>query len=285
MTLEGRRITVMKNKSIYLLLIPGLIVIILFLFVPIIMTTLPSLMSDNGLTLGRYVDFFTDDYFMSILMRTLRIGIITTVICVLLGVPVSFYVAKSNPKIKGLLLAAAIFPQLTDSVVRSFAWMTILGKNGIINTMLVSTHILKEPQTFLYTESAIIVGSVYLFLPLMIISMVGVMDSIEDDLIEAAESLGANKFKAFLKIIFPLSVPGMIVGSVLVFTGTFTAYTTPQLLGGNKNTVLATLLYQKAMTLNDWTQASVLSTVMILITLTVMFGINKFASKLYERGV
>lgn len=275
----------MKNKSIYLLLIPGLIVIVLFLFVPIVMNTLPSLMGDNGITLGRYVDFFTDDYFMSILIRTLRIGIITTIICVLLGVPVSFYVAKSNPKIKGLLLAAAIFPQLTDSVVRSFAWMTILGKNGIINTLLVSAHLLNEPQKFLYTESAIIVGSVYLFLPLMIISMVGVMDSIEDDLIEAAESLGANKFTAFLKVIFPLSVPGMIVGSVLVFTGTFTAYTTPQLLGGNKNTVLATLLYQKAMTLNDWTQASVLSTVMILITLTVMFGINKFASKLYERGV
>ena len=275
----------MKNKSIYLLLIPGVIVISLFLFLPILMTTLPSFMGDNGLTLSRYAAFFTDDYFMSILTRTLRIGIITTIICVLLGVPVSFYVAKSNPKIKGLLLAAAIFPQLTDSVVRSFAWMTILGKNGIINTLLVSTHILQEPQKFLYTESAIIVGSVYLFLPLMIISMVGVMDSIEDDLIEAAESLGANKLTAFLKIIFPLSVPGMIVGSVLVFTGTFTAYTTPQLLGGNKNTVLATLLYQKAMTLNDWTQASVLSTVMILITLTVMFGINKFASKLYERGV
>jgi len=275
----------MKNKSIYLLLIPGLIVISLFLFLPILMTTLPSFMGDNGLTLGRYLDFFTDDYFMSILTRTLRIGIITTILCVLLGVPVSFYVAKSNPKIKGLLLAAAIFPQLTDSVVRSFAWMTILGKNGIINTFLVSTHILQEPQKFLYTESAIIVGSVYLFLPLMIISMVGVMDSIEDDLIEAAESLGANKFTAFLKIIFPLSVPGMIVGSVLVFTGTFTAYTTPQLLGGNQNTVLATLLYQKAMTLNDWTQASVLSTVMILITVTVMLGINKFASKLYERGV
>ena len=275
----------MKNKGIYLLLIPGLIVIILFLFLPILMTTVPSIIGDKGLTLGRYVDFFTDDYFMSILTRTLRIGIITTIICVLLGVPVSFYVAKSTPKIKGLLLAAAIFPQLTDSVVRSFAWMTILGKNGIINTLLVSTHILAEPQKFLYTESAIIVGSVYLFLPLMIISMVGVMDSIDDDLIEAAESLGANKLTAFLKIIFPLSVPGMIVGSVLVFTGTFTAYTTPQLLGGNQNTVLATLLYQKAMTLNDWTQASVLSTVMILITLAMMFGINKFASKLYERGV
>lgn len=275
----------MKNKSIYLLVIPGLVVILFFLIVPILMTTLPTFMGENGITVSRYMDFFKDEYYISILARTLRIGLITTIICVLLGVPVSFYVSKSNPKIKGLLLAAAIFPLLTDSVVRSFAWITILGKNGIINTLLVSTHIFQEPQKFLYTEWAIIVGSVYLFLPLMIISMVGVMDTIEDDLIEAAESLGANKFIAFLKVIFPLSVPGMIVGSVLVFTGTFTAYTTPQLLGGNKNTVLATLLYQKAMTLNDWTQASVISTAMIIITLTVMFVINKLASKLNERGV
>ncbi|WP_088188571.1 ABC transporter permease [Desulfosporosinus sp. FKA] len=275
----------MKAKSIYLLLIPGLIVVVFFLFLPILMIIVPTLKGDQGITLSRYIVFFKDAYYMSILMRTVRIGIITTVICILLGVPVSYYVAKSSPKIKGLLLAAAIFPQLTDSVVRSFAWMTILGRNGIINSLLVSAHLFTEPRMFLYTESAIIVGSVYLFLPLMIISMVGVMDSIEDDLVEAAESLGANKVVAFFKIIFPLSVPGMIVGSVLVFTGTFTAYTTPQLLGGNKNTVLATLLYQKAMTLSDWTQASVLSMVMILITLVVMFSINKLASRFYVRGV
>lgn len=275
----------MKNKSMYLLLVPGLIVVVFFLFVPLLTITIPTLMGDKGITLSRYVDFFKDDYFMAILARTVRIGIITTLICILLGVPVSYYVAKSDAKIKGLLLAAAIFPQLTDSVVRAFAWMTVLGKNGIINVMLVSAHLLKEPHKFLYTESAVIVGSVYLFLPLMIISMVGVMDSIEDDLVEAAESLGASKLTAFFKIIFPLSVPGIIVGSVLVFTGTFTAYTTPQLLGGNSNTVLATLLYQKAMTLSDWTQASVLSMVMILITLAVMFGINKLASKLNVRGV
>ncbi|MBL4935099.1 ABC transporter permease [Clostridium sp. YIM B02515] len=275
----------MKKHSIHLLLIPGLIVITLLLFVPILSNILPTFIQNGGITLKRYMDFFTDDYFMSILMRTVRIGILTTIICVILGVPVSYYVAKSSKKMKGILLAAAIFPQLTDSVVRSFAWMTILGKNGVINKSLVALHIFNEPQKLLYTEFAIIVGSVYLFLPLMIISMVGVMDSIDDDLIEAAESLGANRFLAFLKVIFPLSVPGMIVGSVLVFTGTFTAYTTPQLLGGNKNTVLATLMYQKAMTLSDWTQASVLSTVMILITLAVMFFINKLSSKLYERGV
>jgi putative spermidine/putrescine transport system permease protein len=186
---------------------------------------------------------------------------------------------------KGVLLAVAIFPMLTDSVVRSFAWMTVLSKNGIINKLLVSIHIFNAPHEFLYTEFAIIVGTVYLFLPLMILSMIGVMDNIEDDLIEAAENLGANRLVSFMKVVFPLSVPGIIVGSVLVFTGAFTAYTTPQLLGGNKNTVLATLMYQKAMTLSDWMQASVLSTVMILITLAVMLVINKIASRLNQGGV
>lgn len=275
----------MKKSSTYLLLIPGLIVITFFLFIPILSNIMPTFAADKGITLKSYINFFKDDYFMNILMRTLRIGLVTTLICILLGVPVSYYVAKSSKRIKGLLIAAAIFPQLTDSVVRSFAWMTILGKNGVINKLLTAFHIFKEPQALLYTESAVVIGCVYLFLPLMIISMIGVMDSIEDDLIEAAESLGANRFIAFLKVIFPLSVPGMIVGSVLVFTGTFTAYTTPQLLGGNKNTVLATLMYQKAMTLSDWTQASVLSTVMIAVTLLVMFSINTLASRLYKRGV
>lgn len=275
----------MKKSSTFLLLIPGLIVIIVFLFIPILSNTMPTFAADGGITLKSYIDFFKDDYFMSILIRTLRIGLVTTFICVLLGVPVSYYVAKSSKKIKGLLIASAIFPQLTDSVVRSFAWMTILGKNGVINKIFTTVHIFKESQTLLYTEFAVIIGCVYLFLPLMIISMIGVMDGIEDDLIEAAESLGANRFIAFLKVIFPLSVPGMIVGSVLVFTGTFTAYTTPQLLGGNKNTVLATLMYQKAMTLSDWTQASVLSTVMIVVTLLVMISINTLASRLYKRGV
>lgn len=275
----------MKKNSIYILILPGLAVVLLFLFFPLLSTILPTFVGKNGITIERYVGFFKDEYYMSILMRTLRIGLVTTAICVVLGVPVSYYISKSSRKIKGVLLAAAIFPQLTDSVVRSFAWMTILGQNGIINKTLVAANIFSQPRKLLYTEFAIVIGSVYLFLPLMIISMVGVMDSIEDDLIEAAESLGANRLLAFLKVIFPLSVPGMIVGSVLVFTGTFTAYTTPQLLGGNKNTVLATLMYQKAMTLSDWTQASVLSTVMILITLAVMYSINKLASRLDERGV
>ena len=173
---------------------------------------------------------------------------------------------------------------LTNSVVRSFAWINILGKNGVINNLLLAIGIIDEPIGMLYTEFSVLIGTIYLFLPLMIMTLVGVMDQIDNDMMEAAESLGASKLKAFIKVVLPLSVPGILTGAVLVFTGALTAYTTPQLLGGNKSLVLATLIYQRAMTLNDWSGAGVIAAVMIIITLVVMKVLNLIAAKLDKRG-
>ncbi|MCT4542554.1 MAG: ABC transporter permease [Vallitalea sp.] len=275
----------MKKRWLYTLLIPGLIIIIAFLFIPLIYTIGTTFKGETGFTFERYVNFFKDGYFVKIFNRTLRIALITAIISMILGMPVAYYISRTKKSVRGIFIACTVFPLLTNSVVRSFAWMTILGKNGVINKLLLNLNIIEKPLKLLYTESAIIIGTVYLFLPLMVVSLVGVMENIEGDLIEAAESLGASKIKAFFKVIFPLSVPGLIVGSVLVFTGAFTAYTTPQLLGGNKNIVLSTLVYQRAMTLGDWTGASVVATVMIITTLTVIAIINKLASRLNERGM
>ena len=143
---------------------------------------------------------------------------------------------------------------------------------------------INEALTLLYTEFSIIIGTIYLFLPLMIITVVGVMENIDNDMMEAAESLGANRIKAFIKVILPMSLPGIIVGGVLVFTGALTAYTTPQLLGGNKNLVLATFIYQKAMSVGDWTGASVIATIMIIITVLVIKLLNGIAARLDKRG-
>ena len=141
-----------------------------------------------------------------------------------------------------------------------------------------------KPVKLLYTDFAIIIGSVYLFLPLMIVTVAGVMENIGDDMMEAAQSLGANRFTAFLKVVFPMSLPGIIVGGILVFTGTLTAYTTPQLLGGNKNMVLSTFIYQSAMTVGDWNGAAVISLIMIIVTLIVIKGFNALANRLDRRG-
>lgn len=275
----------MKNKLKYFLFIPCLVLIIYFMIIPLLGTILPTFKGDNGLSLKLYKDFFKDEYMMRIFYRTLRISLISSIICMVVGVPVAYYISRTSQKVRGLIIALTVFPILTNSVVRSFAWMSILGKNGVINTILINLKLITEPLSLIYTEGAIIVGTTYIFLPLMIISLLGVMENIEIDLLEAAESLGAGKVKAFFNVIFPLSLPGLIVGTILVFTGALTAYTTPQLLGGNRNTVLATLIYQKTMSLGDWQSASVVATIMIVTTLIVIKGINFLASRLDKRGV
>lgn len=273
----------MKNRLYLLLLFPGLILLIIFLVIPLFNTLFPTVY-DNGFSLSKYIDFLKDEYYLTILMRTLKISIISTIVCIILGTPTAYYISRCDKKWRSLLIAISIFPLLTNSVVRSFAWINILGKNGVINTLLMKIGLIKEPITLLYTEFSIIIGTIYLFLPLMIITVVGVMENIDNDMMEAAESLGANRITAFLKVVLPMSLPGIIVGGVLVFTGALTAYTTPQLLGGNKNLVLATFIYQKAMSVGDWTGASVIATIMIIITVLVIKILNGVAVKLDKRG-
>ncbi len=275
----------MRKKGYYILFIPCVVLLSYFMIYPLLGTIIPTFTNTSGGLFSAYLDFFKDEYMMGIFFRTLKISLLSSIICMFIGVPVAYYISRTSKKLRGLFIALTVFPILTNSVVRSFAWMSILGKNGVINNLLMKFNLITEPLSLLYTEGAIIIGTVYIFLPLMIISLVGVMENVENDLLEAAESLGANKIKAFFKVIFPLSLPGLIVGTVLVFTGSLTAYTTPQLLGGNKNTVLATLIYQKTMTLGDWQGAAVVATIMIVVTLIVVKGINFLASRLDKRGV
>lgn len=273
----------MKKTIPYLFLLPGIVLLIFFLFVPLLSVLWPTVFPD-GFSLGSYISFFQDEYYQEILVRTIRIALVSSLICILLGVPTAYFISRCPAKWKGILIAVSIFPMLTNSVVRAFAWINILGKNGVINKILTGLGIIGEPISMLYTEFSVLVGTVYLFLPIMIMTLVGVMDQIDNDMMEAAESLGAGRLKAFFRIVLPMSVPGILTGAVLVFTGALTAYTTPQLLGGNKSLVLATLIYQRAMTLNDWTGAGVIAAIMIVITLIVMKILNFVAAKLDKRG-
>lgn len=273
----------MKKHSHLLLIAPGFVFLMIFAIFPIIGVVSGSFISDGAFTLSRYIEFFKDGYYINILMRTLKLAAISTIIAAILGFPTAYYISQTNIKKRGLYIALSVFPLLTSPVVRSFSWMVILGKNGIINNMLTRIGIINQPISLLYNEFSMIVGFVYLFIPLMILSLVGVLENIDSDLMMAAESLGATRLEAFIKVVFPLSIPGLIVGSVLVFTGCLTAYTTPQLLGGTKSRVLATVIYQNAMTLFDWDTAAVAATIMIVVTIVVGKVINSLAGKLDSR--
>ena len=274
----------MRNNVRYILIFPGVVLLCFFLVLPLLSSLIPTFFPRNSFSFQLYSEFFKDSYFMRVLWRTLVNSFFVTLICAVLGLPVSYVISGVSKKWKGILIALTLFPLLTNSVIRSFAWITILGKNGVINSLLMQWGIIKEPITLLYTDFSSIIGSIYLFLPTMVMTLIGVLENIDDDILEAASTLGLSPIKIFLKIIFPLSLPGMLVGSVLVFTGTLTAYTTPQLLGGNKKMMLATLLYQRATALGDWTSASVIALVMIVITFIVMKGFNLLAKSMDKRG-
>lgn len=274
----------MKKNVRYTLLFPGIVLLCFFLVLPLLSSLIPTIFPESSFSLQLYIDFFKDSYFMAVLGRTLSISLIVTIFCAVLGLPAAYVISGVSKKWRGILIALTLFPLLTNSVIRSFAWITILGKNGVINNLLMMFGVITEPMSLLYTDFSIIIGSVYLFLPTMIMTLVGVLENIDDDLLEAAATLGLSPLKGFFKIILPLSLPGMIVGSILVFTGTLTAYTTPQLLGGNKKMMLATLLYQRATTLGDWTSASVIALVMIVITFAVMKALNLLAKSMDKRG-
>lgn len=267
----------------YFIIAPGLILLIVFLVLPLLSIIWPTLY-DGGLSFDAYTSFLANTYNRSILWRTVKVSLIVTLFSVILGLPTAYFIAQSDRKWRSLLMGLVLFPLLTNSIVRSFAWINILGANGIINRSLLALNLIQEPIQLLYTEFAIIIGSLYLFLPLMITTLVGVLENIDTEIMEAAETLGASPLRAFIQVVWPLSTPGVIIGSILVFTGTLTAYTTPQLLGGNQNMMMSTFLYQNAMALGNWKNAGVIAFIMILTTLIVMKGFNLVAARIDRRG-
>ena len=268
-----------KTRVWLLLVIPGVFFVVFFMLIPLFSLCFSSFYTDTGFTLSNYFRLFGDVYFQQVFVRSLRLSLLSTAVCAVLGFPTAYYISKYS-KHKGMMMAFAVFPMFTSPVIRSFSWMVILGKRGIVNSFLVSIGLFAKPQSLLYNEFSMTVGFVQLFLPQMILSLIGVMDSIPDDLTLAAGSLGATRIGSFFHVVFPLSISGLVTGSVLVFTGCMTAYTTPQLLGGTDTRVLSTMIYQYAMSLRDWTQASVVAVVMIVVTMLVSSVFNSLSRRI-----
>ncbi len=274
----------MKHLAKWGLTAPAIIAVTLFLLVPVIITIAATFGEPKGL-FSPYITFFTSGFRRTVLFRTIEIALITTAISLIIGFIAAYVIAQMPGRAKSVMIIAAVFPLLTGVVVRSFAWLIILGKNGILNTMLLSIGVISEPLSMLYTEGSVIVAMVYLFVPLMILTLVGVLEGIPQDLIQAATSLGATPAATFRQVILPLATPGLIVGAVLVFTGSFTSYATPQLLGGEKQMMMGTFLYQRAMVTFDWVGASTIAAIMVVVTIGIVAIMSRIARRLNPMAV
>lgn len=269
----------MKDRTKYFAY-PYVVWIILFIALPSFLVLLYSITTKetNGLTtihftFENYKKFFNPLY-LNILWDSLYLAAISTVACLLLGYPAAFIISNAHFSKRNTLLFLCILPMWMNMLLRTYAWMTILGNNGIINNVLSFFGLPK--LNMLYTRGATIMGMVYNFLPFMILPIYTALSKMDKGLLEAADDLGADKKTVFTKVILPLSMPGVISGIIMVFMPAVSTFIIPQLLGGNKNMMIGNLVEKMFVLNGDWNFGSAISIVMMLIILLSMSVMNKF---------
>lgn len=255
----------------YFLLLPCLVFLIVFFLLPLFSIFAESVyQSKRGWVVQRYLDFFKQKLSRTVYFRSLLMGLSVTLVALLIAYPAAMAVVSvKNDSLKSLLMTLLVFPLMTNPVARTFSWHAVLGREGLINNLMLALRIIDSPVRLLYTRGAVFIGLLQLFLPLMVISLTSALENLPKDVPLAAKSLGANAFNLFTKIYLPLTSEGIVTGCTLVFTGCITAYVTPAVLGGSRVLMLSTLLYQKASVTLDWTMATVIAVIMFLSTIAI----------------
>ncbi len=221
-------------------------------------------------SLAGYADFISKPLNRTVFFRTLKLGALVVLVSAVVGYAAAFCIVNLEPAKRGRMFGLIILPLMISPVARTYAWIVILGRTGIVNNTLVGLGISDTPIRFLFTETAVFLGLLQLFMPLMIIALISSMENMPKDAIAAARVLGANWFQVFTRVILPLTREGLVLGGTLVFTGALTAYITPAILGGSKVLMLETLLYQRVNVSNDYVSAGIIATILIVMS----FGAN-----------
>ncbi|WP_439360424.1 ABC transporter permease [Bradyrhizobium sp. DASA03007] len=209
------------------------------------------------------------------LIDTLKIGIYVTALCVVLGYPLAYALTIMPPALAWLGFAFLLLPFWTSLLVRTYAWMVLLGRNGVVNNMLVSLGVIQSPLPFLNNMSGVLIGMVHVLLPYMVFPIYDVMKRIDISLISAAEGLGAPGWKIFCRVYFPLTLPGVLAGCVLVFVLSIGFYITPALLGGGRVATMALMIERQIREFLDWEFAAALSVVLVICALAVSVGLSR----------
>lgn len=269
-----------RKKGILLLAAPCCIALLVLFIVPMVYVLVSTLREDG---LKYFIKFLTDTFYLKILGDTVLISVESTAICLLVGYPVAYFLARTKSRIKNLLLIATVFPFLVSAVVRAYGWMVVLGQNGLLNQFLQAIGLIDKPLEIMYTYKAVLIGVVHLLLPYMILSITSVIQNIDENIEYAANSLGASPVQTFLKVTLPLSSPGIISGCILVFTLSMTSYVTPKLLGGVKFRMMSTMVNQEVNVNFNWGFASAISYILLLCILIFQVVATKGTSGILKR--
>ena len=274
------------------LLLPAALIFALFFFLPIGLMGVMSLLTGNPVTAPRvafttrhYERFLSDSYHFEVLWTTVRIGLWTTALALGLGYPLAHWMARVRSRTgHGLLMLAVLTPMLTGIVVRTFAWMTILSDGGVLNQTLMGLGLTRRPLHIMGGETAIVIGLTHIYIPYMVLTLAGVIARIDERLEQAARNLGASPLRAFLEVTLPLSMPGVLAGSMLVFALAISAYVTPLLMGGAQVMTLPLLIYQQIAASFNVGFAAALGMILLVISVALILAYNRVLARAAGRG-
>ena len=266
-------------KKFSQLAIPYIVWAVLMLVLPMALIFLYSITEPGNsiisfsITLDQYIKFFTDKDFLLILWRSLAIAVKTTIICLLLGYPIAYYIARTKEKTQNLLILCITIPMWINMLVRTYAWIGLLSDGGLIQKILSLVglgHI-----KLLYTEGAVLLGMVYNFLPFMILQIQTSLCKMDTSLLEASADLGASPVQTFRRITLPLSLPGVINGITVVFLPAVSSFFIPKLLGGGQYFLIGNMIENQFITVGEWNFGSAISMIMAVIMMLLMMAVRK----------
>jgi putative spermidine/putrescine transport system permease protein len=273
-----------------LLTAPAAALFVLFLLVPLGGTAVLSLHGfgmysgiDSSYSAANYRDLLGDDYFYGVFARTLRIGLLTTVITILIGAPEAYILSRMRPPWRGIFLLVALGPLLISVVSRTLGWAVLFGSTGLINQVLLGAGLVDQPIAFMYTETGVVIALTHVLVPFMVISVTASLQRLDPQIARASASLGAGAFTTLRRVILPHILPGILSGAIIVFALASSAFATPEIIGGRRLKVVATLTYDEFLNTLNWPLGAAAAVILFLTIAAVIVVCNRLLERRYER--
>lgn len=268
------------RDPVALLAVPASLYLLLLYALPLLWLLAKSFTGAEGLTLEPYVEFFSDPFNWRVVWNTLSVALWVTLVCLIVGYPAAFALARAGAALQIAMLVAIILPLSVGVVVKAFAWQIVLQRNGMVSQLLVATGIWDEPQRLLFTQSGLVLGAANIFLPFMILPIYSVVKLIDPRLLEAGATLGAAPVYRFVKIMLPLTLPGVVSGVAFVFSMAVSMYVIPSLLIGDRFQTLSTLTGRSFLFMRNEQLGSTTAVILLVLAVSVVVGSSWLARRL-----
>ncbi|MBP3976864.1 MULTISPECIES: ABC transporter permease [Microbacterium] len=272
--------SVRTRKEPWLLLLPAIVLLALAFLTPVAGMLLMSVQSPaGGFTLDNFTRLFASEYHLQAALRSLRLGVIQTVITLVIAIPLSYIMARAGSKVRSFLLIVVILPLMTSVVVRTFGWVVLMGPAGLMMQIPGAEFLVGGTQGFLGTETGVVIAMVQVLLPFAVLSILGVISGIKPQLEEASRTLGAGFWRTLRHVVLPLSVPGIVAGASLVFVLSVSSFITPRFIGGSQIPVFAQTIYVDATTNLDWAFAAAQAVLLFAGVMLVLAGTSRLGKQ------